>query len=295
VQPQKITKITVPLIRERKAYPNSARITALTAYDFTFARLFDQAGIDILLVGDSVATVVQGEETTLPVTLEQIIYHARCVKRGAERALIVADLPFLSYQASPEQAILSAGQILKESGVSAVKLEGGVAMAQTVRRMVEVDIPVMGHIGLTPQSYHRMGGHKVQGRGNQNGSSTAREKIIKDAEALDKAGVFALVLEGVPGELAAEITRMVSIPTIGIGAGSDCDGQILVSHDLLGLNESFSPKFVKRFAGLASECKRAVGEYISEVQSGEFPAKEHTFSEVPPTARVVSSGDLKLV
>jgi len=295
VQTQKITRITVPSIRERKAYPNTARITALTAYDFTFARLFDQAGIDIMLVGDSVATVVQGEETTLPVTLEQIIYHARCVKRGVERALIVADLPFLSYQASPEQAILSAGQILKESGVSAVKLEGGVAMAETVRRLVEVDIPVMGHIGLTPQSYHRMGGHKVQGRGHQNGSSTAREKIIRDAEALDKAGVFALVLEGVPRELAAEITRMISVPTIGIGAGSDCDGQILVSHDLLGLDESFSPKFVKQFANLAAECKRAVGEYISEVQSGEFPAKEHTFSEVAPTPRVVSSGDLKLV
>lgn len=292
MQPQ---KITVPSIRARKADPNSAKITALTAYDFTFARLLDQAGIDILLVGDSVATVVQGEQTTLPVTLEQIIYHAKCVRKGAERALIVADLPFLSYQASPEQAILSAGQILKESGVSAVKLEGGVAMAETVRRMVEVDIPVMGHIGLTPQSYHRMGGHKVQGRGNQNGSSAAREKIIKDAEALDKAGVFALVLEGVPCELASEITQMVSIPTIGIGAGLDCDGQILVSYDLLGLDESFAPKFVKQFANLAAECKQAVGTYISEVQGGKFPAKEHTFSEATQSSRAVNSNDLKLV
>lgn len=250
------------------------KITCLTAYDFTMARLIDSAGVDCILVGDSLASVVQGEETTLPVTLEQMVYHSRCVVKAAQRALVVADLPFLSYQVSPEQALETAGRLLKEAGVAAVKLEGGVHMAQTIERLVQVDIPVMGHVGLTPQSYHRMGGHRLQGKKSRSESVHAagtREQVLADAKAVAAAGAFAIVLEGVPKDLAAEITASIAVPTIGIGAGVHCDGQILVSTDMLGLNGAAVPSFVKRYADLAGEVKDAVATYIFEVGSQEFP------------------------
>jgi 3-methyl-2-oxobutanoate hydroxymethyltransferase len=250
----------------------------LTAYDFTSAKLIDAAGVDVILVGDSLGSVIQGLETTLPVTLEEVIYHSRCVTRAARRALVVGDLPFLSYQVSIERAIESAGRLLKEGGVSAVKLEGGLAMSETIRRIVELDIPVMGHVGLTPQSFHRMGGHKVQGR--QSGSSEiagTRERVLEDALAVERAGAFACVLEGIPADLGREITAALAIPTIGIGAGADCDGQILVSTDLLGMSTEPSPKFVKRYAELAETITSAVATYAAEVRDGAFPGDEHSF------------------
>jgi len=273
--------VTVPAILQRKG--QTPRLTVLTAYDFLFAQLLDRAGVDMILVGDSLGTVLQGHPTTLPVTLDQMVYHAQCVTRAVHRALVIGDLPFLSYQSSPEQAIMSAGRLLKEAGVSAVKLEGGVAMAETVRRLTSVDIPVMGHVGLTPQSVHRMGGHKIQGRLKANArgprSAGSREQILEDAKALDQAGAFALVLEGIPIELAREITATVSIPTIGIGAGPECDGQVLVTHDLLGMAPRFQPTFVKRYAEIGQAMELAVKSYIQEVQEGVFPDPSHSFSE----------------
>ena len=273
--------VTVPAVLERKG--SSPRLTVLTAYDYIFAQLLDRAGVDIILVGDSLGTVLQGHPTTLPVTLDQMIYHAQCVTRGVSRALVVGDLPFLSYQSSPEQAITSAGRFLKEAGVSAVKLEGGIPMAETIRRLVSVDIPVMGHIGLTPQSVHRMGGFRIQGKQKSQGKSArsagTRERLLEDARAVDQAGAFALVLEGIPADLASEITRSVSIPTIGIGAGPDCDGQVLVTHDLLGMAPRFAPKFVKRYAEIGQLMTTAIEQYVREVQEGSFPGKEHAFRE----------------
>lgn len=270
--PARSARITVPLIRSLKSQERSRRrISALTAYDYTTARLLDETGVDLILVGDSLGNVIQGLETTLPVTLDEMIYHARCVTRGVKHALVVGDLPFLSYQVSAEQALQSAGRLIKEGGVAAVKLEGGQAMADAIARLVAVDIPVVGHIGLTPQSYHRMGGYKVQGR-----DSEARERLLADARAVEEAGAFALVVEGVPSTLGGEISRMLSIPTIGIGAGAECDGQILVIHDLLGLGDA-QPTFVKRYADLANTIRAAIGAYIEEVQSGAFPAAEHSF------------------
>lgn len=269
-------RITVPEIIQRKG--STSKISCLTAYDFTFAKLLDAAGIDIILVGDSLGTVVQGHTTTIPVTLEQIIYHTQCVNRGVCQALVVADMPFLSYQVSVEDALQSAGRLIKEGGAAAVKLEGGIHVAEAVKRLVDVDIPVMGHVGLTPQSYHRMGGYKVQGRGAGDRAG-ARERVIQDAISLEQAGAFAVVLESVPMELAAEITALISVPTIGIGAGATCDGQILVVNDLLGLNPEFSPRFVKQYANLASPITAAVKQYISEVKSGSFPSVDQSFSE----------------
>ena len=288
--------ITVPKILSRKASQDiqAKPISAITAYDYTFARLIDNAGVDIILVGDSLASVIQGYENTLPVSLDEMIYHCKCVKRGATRSLVVADLPFLSYQISPEEALRSAGRLIKESGVSAVKLEGGVAFKDTIRKIVDCDIPVMGHVGLTPQSYHRMGGHKLQGRehaseGKSKVSAGTYEKILEDALAAEDAGVFALVVEGVPEELGQKITASVSIPTIGIGAGRYCDGQILVMHDLLGLENRRQPKFVKKYASMAEDVQNAVKSYVAEVQSGAFPGENHVYQASPTNGKKAKS------
>ncbi len=229
------------------------KITVLTAYDYPFAKLMDQAGIDMILVGDSVGSVVSGYENTLPVTLDEMIYHTRAVVRGSEQALVITDMPFMSYQTDIRDARLNAGRLIKEGAAQAVKLEGGEHIAETIRAIVDIDIPVVGHIGLTPQSIHRMGGFKVQGR---------------------QEGV---VLEGIPRDLAKEVTESLSIPTIGIGAGVDCDGQVLVIHDILGLCDKYSPKFVKRYADVSGTISAGIGEYIREVKAGEFPTLDHSF------------------
>jgi 3-methyl-2-oxobutanoate hydroxymethyltransferase len=246
-------------------------ITMLTAYDCTFARLFDDAGIEVLLVGDSLANVVQGRNTTLPVTLDEMVYHTRLVARGAARALVVADMPFGSYQISPEDAVRSAITLVKEGGAQAVKLEGGTGMAETTARIVAAEIPVMGHVGLTPQSVHKMGGYRVQGRGD-----AGRAQVLADARAVEAAGAFAIVLEGVPADLAREVTAELSIPTIGIGAGASCDGQVLVMHDMLGLND-WTPSFVKQYGDLGARVSKATRSYIDEVRNRKFPADEHTY------------------
>jgi len=248
----------------------------LTAYDYPFARIFDQAGIDVMLVGDSLGMVVQGLDSTLPVTLAEILYHLRMVVRARRHALVVADLPFLSYQVSPEQAVRNAGRLVKEGGAEAVKLEGGTTMAETIHRLVDVDLPVMGHIGLTPQSIHRMGGHRVQGR--RSGSAPGcRERLLEDAAAVEQAGAFAIVLEGIPAELAAEISTKLTIPTIGISAGASCDGQVLVMHDVLGLSENFVPRFAKPYAQFWQEASAAASSYIREVRERTFPSPQHWY------------------
>lgn len=268
------SKVTVPAVLGAKG---ERRLAMVTAYDFTFARLADRAGADLLLVGDSLGMVMQGGENTLSVTMDEMVYHTRLVSRGRSRALVVADMPFLSYQVSVEDAVRNAGRFVKEGGAEAVKLEGGLPVADAVRRLVDIDIPVMGHIGLTPQSVHRMGGHKVQGR--RGGSEAGgRERLFEDARALEEAGAFAIVVEGVPADLAAEITASISIPTIGIGAGVHCDGQVLVMHDLLGLEQRIAPKFVKRYANLAEQATAAFADYVAEVRSGAFPTPAHSFS-----------------
>lgn len=243
----------------------------LTAYDHPTAKILDKAGVDTILVGDSVGPVVLGYSNTIPVTVEEMIHHTRAVVRGTKRALVIIDMPFMSYQESVEQAKRNAGRMLKESGAEAVKLEGGSAMRETIRAMVDVDIPVVAHIGLTPQSIHRMGGYKVQGKGED------VSRLIEDARAVEEAGAFMVVLECVPRQLAKEITEMLSIPTIGIGAGPDCDGQVLVFHDLLGLLGDFRPKFVKQYANLSDIIDTAVKSYISEVTSGAFPDDSQSF------------------
>ena len=250
------------------------RIVSLTCYDALFARLLDESGVDILLVGDSVNEVLAGAESTLSATLEQMIYHTRIVRRGASRALVVCDLPFLSYQISKEEAIKNAGRVMAETGCHAVKLEGGKPMAQTVRALVDVGIPVMGHLGLTPQSVHALGGYRVQGRDEK-----TAERLKEDAKALEDAGAFSIVLELVPAPLASQITKSLTIPTIGIGAGPACDGQVLVLHDMLGLNDKFAAKFVKRYAALAEDVREAVRLYAAEVREGRYPGPEHSFAK----------------
>ncbi|MFN2426608.1 MAG: 3-methyl-2-oxobutanoate hydroxymethyltransferase [Candidatus Binatia bacterium] len=274
------SKVTVPAVLAAK---HERKLAMVTAYDYTFARLADRAGADLLLVGDSLAMVMQGGENTLGVSMDEMVYHTRLVARGRRRALVVADMPFLSYQVSVADAVVNAGRFLKEGGAEAVKLEGGVHVVDAVRRLAEVDIPVMGHIGLTPQSVHRMGGHKVQGRrgGNKAGS---RDRLLEDALALEEAGAFAIVVEGVPSDLAAEITANLSIPTIGIGAGAGCDGQVLVMHDLLGLEDRIAPKFVKRYADLGAAATEAFARYVGEVRGGAFPTTAHSFSSPRPVA-----------
>ena len=252
------------------------KIVMITAYDATFARLAEAGGADILLVGDSLGMVVQGQNNTLGVSVREMIYHTRCVAAGASRALVVADMPFLSYQVSRNEAVRHAGQMLARANAHAVKLEGGKAVVPVVRRMVHAGIPVIGHLGLTPQSVHVMGGHKVQAR-----DQAAADKLIVDAHALVQAGIFALVLEGIPSELATQVTREVAVPTIGIGAGNGCDGQVLVMHDLLGLEDRLRPKFVKRYAELGSAAVQAFADFAQEVRDGQFPAPEHTYHVQP--------------
>jgi 3-methyl-2-oxobutanoate hydroxymethyltransferase len=248
------------------------RIAALTAYDFLFARLVDQAGVDVVLVGDSLGQVVLGLDTTIPVTLDDMIHHARAVRRGLERALLVVDLPFLTYSISREDALRNAGRVLQETGASAVKLEGGSPeTAATVEAMVRAGIPVMGHLGFTPQSVH-VTGVRVQGKGVD-----ARERILEEARRLEDAGVFAVVLELMPGSLAAEITAELSIPTIGIGAGAECDGQVLVLHDMLGINTGFNPRFLRRFAEVGEAATAGITAYVGAVKGGEYPTPDHTF------------------
>ena len=266
---QQEQRVTVRSLAQRKA--KQQRITMLTAYVFTFARIFDQAGIDLLLVGDSLGNVVQGAETTLPVTMDEVIYHTRLVVRGASRALVVGDMPFGSFQVSPEDAVRNAIRFVKEAGAQAIKLEGGVAMAETIRRIVTAQIPVMGHVGLTPQSVHHFGGFRVQGRGD-----VGRMQVIEDALAVQEAGAFAVVLEGIPADLGREVTERLSIPTIGIGAGVDCDGQVLVMHDLLGLND-WSPSFVKQYANLGAVASTAARAYADEVRHRKFPDAKHSY------------------
>jgi len=262
-------RVTVPSLQKRKS--RGEPIAMLTAYDFTFARIFDAAGIDVLLVGDSLGNVVQGHDTTLPVTLDETVYHTRLVARAAQRALVVADMPFGTFQISPEDALRNAVRCVKEGGAHAVKLEGGVAVAATIERIVTAEIPVMGHVGLTPQAVHRMGGHRVQGR-----SEDGAQRVLEDARAVEAAGAFAVVLEGMPAELAREVTRQLAIPTIGIGAGVDCDGQVLVMHDMLGLSD-WTPSFAKTYAGLGALVAQAARHFAEEVRERKFPDPEHSY------------------
>jgi 3-methyl-2-oxobutanoate hydroxymethyltransferase len=262
----------VTILDLHKMKDSSEKITMLSAYDYPFSRMLDESGVDILLIGDSVGNVVMGYENTLPVTVDDIIYHTRAVVRGRKRALVVADMPFLSYQVSIQEAKRNAGRMIQEGGAEAVKLEGGENMADVIRALCDIDIPVMGHIGLTPQSVHRMGGYKIQGKSEQQ-----RQKLLADAKAVERAGAFSVVLEGIPAELAAEITKPLTIPTIGIGAGPDCDGQVLVIHDVLGLSGAFRPKFVKQYVQLEPLIKQAAHEFVSEVKQKKFPAKSHSF------------------
>lgn len=246
-------------------------ITMLTAYDYPTARAMDAAGLDVILVGNSLGMVVLGYSSTLPVTMEEMLHHCKAVARGASRALLVGDMPFLSYQVSIPEAVRNAGQFLQEAGMGAVKLEGGQEMVPTIQGIVTAGIPVMGHIGLTPQSVHKLGGHKPQGR-----TARAAKRLLEDAQALQVAGCFALVLELIPARVAGLISRRLTIPTIGIGAGSDCDGQVLVTHDLLGLFDRFTPRFVRKYASFYEEMARAFEAYRQDVERHSFPAPEHT-------------------
>jgi 3-methyl-2-oxobutanoate hydroxymethyltransferase len=262
--------VTVRTLREMKR--RGERIVSLTAYDYTFARLVDAGGADVVLVGDSLGQVMLGYDTTLPVTLDDMIHHARAVRRGIRRALLVVDLPFLSYQVSAEDALRSAGRVMKETGAGAVKLEGGgPETAESVRRLVAAGIPVMAHVGFTPQSVHALGGYRVQGREEEG------KRVMEDALRLQEAGAFSVVLELVPAPLAEEVTGALEIPTIGIGAGGACDGQVLVLHDMLGLNRDFSARFLRRFAEMGDGTEQAVRDFGAAVRAGEFPAAEHGF------------------
>jgi 3-methyl-2-oxobutanoate hydroxymethyltransferase len=264
-------KVTIPKLRAMKE--SGERIAMLTAYDWPTALLLDRAGIDVLLVGDSVGNNILGYESTIPVTMEEMIHHTKAVRRGVKRALLIGDMPFLSYQVSAEQALANAGRFLKEGGADAVKLEGGAEMADIINLLVRRGIPVMGHIGLTPQRAAQLGGLKVQGRDEE-----TAQKLLNDAKILEEAGVFSLVLEAVPWALAKLITERVKIPTIGIGAGPYCDGQVLVVTDMIGLSVGISPKFSKRYTNVAAEIERAAKEFISEVKSRKFPTiEEHSF------------------
>jgi 3-methyl-2-oxobutanoate hydroxymethyltransferase len=280
----KTQKVTIHTLRQMKE--RGEKIAVLTAYDATFARLFDESGADVLLVGDSLGMVVQGHDTTLPVTLEEIAYHCRAVVRGTKRAHVVGDMPFMSYQSSIEQGMTNAGRLIKEGGCHSVKLEGGAQYVDLVRRLVGAGIPVMGHIGLTPQSFHQLGGFKVQGR-----ETGGRDRLLADARALEEAGCYAIVLEAIPADIAREITQALSIPTIGIGGGVACDGQVLVSYDMLGMDETFKPRFVRRFANLGATIKDAVSQYVGEVRAGSFPSDAESFAVTEKQA-VPQSGPL---
>lgn len=265
-----MAQVTINDLFDKKAA--GQKIVMLTAYDYPFARIADEAGMDALLVGDSLAMVVQGRDNTLPVTMDEMIYHTSMVSRGTSNAMVIGDMPFMSYQASVEDCVRNAGRFIKEGGASAIKIEGGGEVAEHIRAMTRADIPVMAHIGLTPQSIHRMGGYKLQGKTNE-----ARKRLIEEARIAQEAGAFSLVLEAIPMDLGREITEELSIPTIGIGAGPHCDGQILVLHDVIGLFDRFVPKFVKQYANLMADATDAIRQYRQEVQNGTFPSDAESF------------------
>lgn len=263
-------RVTIQSLLQKKH--EGQRISMITAYDYPFAQIADEAGVDAIIVGDSLAMVVQGLDTTLPVSMDEMIYHTIMVSRAVNRAMVIADMPYLSYQVSTEEAVRNAGRFLKEAGANAVKLEGGSEVAQTVEILTKAEIPVMAHIGLTPQAIYRMGGFKVQGR-----SEEAARRLAEDAKLLESAGAFSIILEAIPAALAQQITGILAIPTIGIGGGPYCDGQVLVMHDVLGLFDRFVPKFIKKYANLKSDAITAVRKYREEVENGIFPGSEHSF------------------
>lgn len=265
-----IRKVTTHVLQEMKE--RGEKISMLTAYDFSMARMVDHAGIDVILVGDSASNVMAGHETTLPITLDQMIYHAGSVVRGTNRALVVVDLPFGSYQGNSKEALSSAIRIMKESGAHAVKMEGGEEVIEGVKRILTAGVPVMGHLGLTPQSIYKFGTYNVRAT-----EELEAEKLIRDARLLEEAGCFALVLEKIPSALAGKVARSLRIPVIGIGAGGEVDGQVLVVHDMLGINNEFSPRFLRRYLNLYDEIKQAVGNYISDVKSGDFPNQQEQY------------------
>lgn len=266
----KMNKITTAALKEMKK--KGEKVSMLTAYDFPTAAIMDNAGIDMILIGDSVGMVVLGYDSTLPVTMDEMIHHTKIVSRAVKRAMVVGDMPFMSYQASIEEGLRNAGRFMKEAGAHAVKLEGGREVAELTRKIVNAGIPVMGHIGLTPQSVHQLGGYKVQGKGD-----AAAKRLLEDAKILEEAGAFSIVLECIPAALGKEITESVEMITIGIGGGVHCDGQVLVVNDMLGTFERFTPKFVKKYATLSKHMDEAFRKYIEEVKSGAFPGKEHSF------------------
>jgi len=268
--PTDVKRVTTQTLQDLRA--SDTPIAMLTAYDYTSARILDDAGVDVLLVGDSASNVMAGHETTLPITLDQMIYHAQCVVRGVQRALVVVDLPFGTYQGSSREALRSAIRVMKETGAHAVKVEGGTTVLESVRRIIDAGIPVMGHLGLTPQSIYKFGTYKVRAR-----EVDEADEIRRDIRKLQKAGVFGVVLEKIPAELATELTESVDIPTIGIGAGKGCSGQVLVTHDMLGLTKDFNPRFVRRYAGLAETISDAVGQYVTDVRQRDFPGEEESY------------------
>lgn len=270
---EKTLKKATTVLDIQKMKADGEKISMLTCYDYPTARIMDDCGIDMILIGDSVGVVYAGYDNTLPVTMEEMIYHTRAVVRAQPKALVVADMPFLSYQTDMVTARLNAGRLIKEGGAAAVKIEGGVNVASVIEAITAMDIPVVAHIGLTPQSLHRMGGYRIQGRNNEQA-----EKLLADARAVQSAGAFAVVLEGIPAALAARITSELGIPTIGIGAGPSCDGQVLVIHDILGLCEKYAPKFVKRYADLKPVIAQAISSYIQEVKEGAFPTEGNSFN-----------------
>jgi 3-methyl-2-oxobutanoate hydroxymethyltransferase len=265
-----VKKVTTNTLQIMKAA--GQKISMLTAYDFSFARIFDDAGIDVLLVGDSASNVMAGHETTVPITLEQMIYHAQCVVRGVDRCLVVVDLPFGAYQSNPDIALASAIRVMKETGGHSIKLEGGEEVVESIRRIVQAGIPVMGHLGLTPQSIYKFGTYAVRAKEEEEA-----EKLKKDALLLQKAGCFAIVLEKIPAALAKEVSESLDIPTIGIGAGKHCDGQVLVMHDMLGINNEFNPRFLRKYANLHDQVTGAVQQYIKDVQSNDFPNEQEQY------------------
>lgn len=267
---RKPTKITTQTVVDMKR--RGEKISMITAYDYSMARVFDDAGIEMILVGDSASNVMAGHETTLPITLEHMIYHTSCVVRGVDRALVIADLPFMSYQVRAVEALSNAGRMMKEAGAHAVKLEGGRTIVDSIKRIVDAGIPVMGHLGLTPQSIYKFGTYKVRAQ-----DAEEAEQLMEDAALLEAAGCFSLVLEKIPATLATKVTESLHIPTIGIGAGSACDGQVLVAHDMLGINKDFSPRFVRRYADLHHVMTQAVQQYISDIKSGDFPSTSEQY------------------
>lgn len=266
-RPPKVTTQTVVDMKK-----NGEKISMLTAYDYTMARIIDAAGMDVILVGDSASNVMAGHETTVPMTMEHMIYHTSCVVRGVDRALVIADLPFMSYQVTAKEALISAGRMMKEAGAHGIKMEGGRHIVDTVEKIVNAGIPVMGHLGLTPQSIYNFGTYKVRAT-----DESEANQLIEDAKLLEEAGCFSLVLEKIPAKLAARVTKELSIPTIGIGAGKKCDGQVLVSHDMLGLNKEFKPRFLRRYADLHSEVTKAVQHYIKDVKEEKFPNDQEEY------------------